>query len=279
MAGSIWDAAQGCCVAMPDSASFPLQDFAATEAALNTGNIVVNTYLAAMRQQSATADVSRFNALILNPDYRQRFLDAYDPGQTDGFLAAIDEIGTEISSVLQALYLAAEAVADDPALQVDLVAATAAQWLRPAANLSDSQSQALDARLDSVQKRLTPGFAQAPDVGALPLAGLRESTRRVMQAVTSLQVWRGAISGPSKLTLGMAAVDSVFKSAQDWSEVFVGAEDDAQTVFAVTTEALLKMNCDPAAQGYNLGWMVGYMAFWVATTVVFETIIALESPV
>lgn len=277
MAGSAWDAVRGCCVDIP--ASLPLQGFDAVEEATNNGILAVVTYLQAMRRASATAEVSRFNGLMLNPDYRQRFLDAYPTGKSDGMQAAFDEIVTEIDTVLKTIFVAAEAVLTDPTLQDDLVAATATMWLRPIAMLSESQNRALDARLDGLQKRLLPGYAQAPEVGAIPFSGVRESTRQTMQAVTSLQVWRAAITSPGKLSLGGFAVDSIFKSGQDWENVFVGAEDDMRTMFAMTTEGLLQLNCDPTGQGYNLGWIVGYMAIWIPTIVVFETVMALESPI
>lgn len=277
MSGSAWDATRGCCVDV--AASFPLQSFEAVQEAANTGVLAVDAYLQAVRRMSASRDVSRFNALMLNPDYRQRFMDAYPDGQTDGFIAAFDEILTEIDSVLQAIYLAAEAVANDPHLLEELVAATAAMYLRPIANLSDSQNRALDARLETLQKKLRPGLAQVPDVGTIPFSGMRDSTRQIMQAVTSLQVWRDLIKAPGKMALGMTAVDSVFKSGQDWENVFVGAEEDLESMLAVTTQALLQMNCDPTGQGYNLGWVVGYMAVWVTTIVLFEVVVALESPI
>jgi len=275
--GSAWDAKQGRCV--DTQGPRPLQTFEESQAASNTGFLAIDSYLQAIRRTSTTTEVSRFNGLMLDPDYRQRFVDAYSPGQTDGMQAAFDEILTQIDTVLTSIYVAAETVAADPSLQVDLVAATAAMWLRPYANLSESQNKALDARLDDVQRRLLPGYAQAPPVSALPFSGVRESTRQIMQAVNSLQIWRSAITAPNKLTLGGFAVDSIFQSGQDWDDVLVGAEDDVKSMFAMTTEALLQLNCDPAAQGYNLGWVVGYMAIWIPTLVVFETVMALESPI
>jgi hypothetical protein len=236
-------------------------------------------YLKAVRQLSASSGVSQFNALMLNPDYRQRFLEAFPDGRHDGLVAALGEIVTEIDGTLQAVYLAAEAIAEDPGLGTDLLTATAFLWLRPGLRLSDSENRQMDAKLAQIQKRLFPGFAQRPDIATMPLDGFRQSTRRMMQAVSSLRVWRDAITAPSKMSLGLAALDAVFQSSQDWSDIFVGTEEDFAMLFATTTEGLIQMNCDPVGQGYNLGWVAGYIAIWVATIVVFEALIGLESPI
>ena len=209
MAGSAWDATRACCVDIP--ASLPLRSFEDVSAAIDTGYLAVNTYLKAVRQLGPSSDISRFNGLMLNSDYRRRFLEVYPDGRFDGLLAAIDEIKTQLDEVLQSLYVAAEALAHDPKLAVDVAAGGIAMFLRRAANLSDSQNEALDARLDQVQKRLRPGFATAADVGTLPLAGMRQLTRRVMQAVSSTNLaqchccardvgprWRGGRCGVSE---------------------------------------------------------------------------------
>lgn len=279
MSASAWDPALGRCV--DALAAVPGQNITSRnyeEEPAFSGYPEADYYLNAVRQLGASAQVSQFNALVINPDYRQRFFVAYPKGRSDGLAAALAEIVTEIDSVLQAVYLATEAIADDPALIDDVIGAMGFLYIRNALCLSTDENQKMNAKLVQIQKRLSPGFAQRPEVAALPFEGMRESTRRVMQAVSSLQIWRNAISGPSKMTLSFAAVDSVFKSSQDWSDVLVGAEEEAATLFATTTEALIQMNCDPTGQGYNLGWIAGYMALWVATTVVFEAMIALESP-
>jgi|GEM_PF-5243014 len=236
-------------------------------------------YLQAVRQLNGSSGISQFNTLMANPDYRRRFFDAYPQGREDGLIAALGEIQAEIGEVLQGVFLAAEALAADPLLQDEFIAATAALYLRPALNLSDSENQRLDAKLVQVQKRIAPGAAQNPDIENMPFSGFRESTRALMQGVASLKTWKGAIVSPSKSSIGFAAMDAAFQSSQDWSDILVGAEDDAATLFATTTEALIQLNCDPTGQGFNLGWIVGYTGIWVATIVVFEAAMALESPI
>lgn len=272
-----WDAKLGRCVDSADAgAPFVLRSFEAEPPA--SGYFAADHYLAAVRTLAATADVSRFNALIRDPDYRERFFGAYPDGRKEGMLAARDEILEQIDEVLQFVYLMLESVANDPSLATDFIAAGGAILLRPAADLSDAQSRALDERIAQLRNKLLPGLPQQISTQPLPFAGLRESTQALNQAVMSLTAWRDLLGATSKVELAFSVADVAFQGPQDWHDILVGAEDDAQTLFSATTEGLLRLNCDPAAQGHNLGWVVGYTGIWVATILIMETLRAVKSP-
>lgn len=272
-----WDAKLGRCVDSADvGAPFVLRSFESEPPA--SGYLAADHYLAAVRALAATADVSRFNALIRDPDYRERFFGAYPDGRKEGLLAARDEILEQISEVLQFTYLVLESVASEPSLATEFIAAGGAVLLRPAANLSDAQSRALDERIAHVRNKLLPGLPQQIPTAWLPFAGLRESTRALNEAVLSVTAWRDLLNAGSKIELAFSVADIAFQGSQDWNDILVGAEDDAQTLFSATTEGLLRLNCDPAAQGHNLGWVVGYTGVWVATVLIMETLRAVKSP-
>lgn len=277
MAGRRWDPVQGRCV--PGDGQ-ELQSLALRrweDRPEPAPHVAAEMFLIAMRQQ-ASADAAQFNALMLHPDYRARFFASYPDGRIDGLADAAAEILQEIDSVLAAVSRLADAIANDSDLATQLVAATGAMYMAPLLKLSDAERAKLEAKLNALQKRLGSAAGGADQAGSLPFAGLRDDARRIMGAFNTLRVWRNAIAAPSQATLGFAAADALFQEGHDWSNIGVGTEDEATTLFAVTAEAIVGLNCDPAGQGYNLGWIVGYMALWIATIVCFEGIIAMEAP-